>query len=92
MPEEEETEEKERESPEKRMEEMRKKMKKMREAGGERGRGSPMGRSSLMSRMAAMQGGNQNKALMKSMQQMQKDMAEIKNYLSEILETLKSEK
>lgn len=95
MPEEKESEEEERKSKEEKLKEMRERMQEMRESGGPGGPGGPGGMpggmgQAMLRRMPGMQRGQQNKALLETMKRLQADMKDIKNYLQEIVETLKS--
>lgn len=89
---EEESEEKERESQEEKRKKMREKIKKMQERGGPSGMPGGGGLASMMQRMASAgpQGGQQNRAMLEAMKGLKKDMGEIKEYLSKILDTLES--
>lgn len=89
MPEGQESEEEESKSREEKMREMRERMQEMREFSGPGG--MPTGREHAMPRrMPGMQSRQQIKALLETMKRLQADMKDIKNYLREIVETLKS--
>lgn len=96
-----EKEEEKKESKKDRMDEMREKLEEMYGmSSGPEGQPRPggMGAQALLSRMGSMRGGpqgarggQQSKAMMKSLQKLRGDMEEIKEYLRKILETLESQ-
>ncbi len=77
-------------SPEERMDKIRRKMEEMQEDGRSGKPSMPMGRPSLMERMAKMRGGPQDRMMIRTMNELRTDMQEIKTYLKEILENLES--
>lgn len=89
------------ESQKDRMDEMREKLKEMygmSPGSGEKPGPGGMGASALLSRMDGMRGSpqgaggsQQSKIILESMQKLRGDMQEIKDYLSDILETLKGQ-
>lgn len=76
--------------PEKKVKEFKEKMEKLKEEGYSGSPSGPLGQTPLMHRMSGLQGGPESRMMLKAIRDIQSEIYEIKTYLQEITEILKS--